>query len=396
MLTKDLVQATVRSGKLFPKFIKAGDAKAIADAESICELFGSSAGRIVGEVEEDIKALGAGPRSRAFAKIMMDESKVAEPGAEVLDLRWKMFQFSEAIRREGVPALEDLHSRMAGAMRESVDRLQQKIFADLPSARILEGSPDIGTKELIERYNLSHVTTFLCLADDVSISVSNLSVPQKRELMRRLKFNRLMSDVEVNRECNELHLELSGPLKIFGKIQGYSLRIAHFFPFIASLPEWKLKSSLTWKGKKVSLELDHSCGVIARSVRGQGGYIPREFQDVLVASADMDGIKMIPGDDFIHLGRQSYCFPDFTVQFKNRELGIELFHPWHKGQAKQRIEAATACKTDRLLIGVDRSLLKDPDLRLLCEKSVWFAKYGFEFSQFPTPNILRKAILRHD
>ena len=260
MLTKDLVQATVRSGKLFPKFIKKGDAKAAAEAESVCELFENAVGRVVGELEEDIKALAGGPRSRAFAKIVMDHCEITEPGDEIMELRWKAFAAAEAFRLQGVSSLEELQNFVSGAMSLSKDSLQQKIFSDLPSARLLESVPELNAKDLVERFNLSHVTTFLCFADDVSISVFNLSIAQKRELMRRLKFNRLMSDVDVNRETNELHLELSGPLKIFGKSQGYSLRVANFFPFIASLPEWKLSAKLTWKGKKVSLELDQDCG----------------------------------------------------------------------------------------------------------------------------------------
>ena len=92
-------------------------------------------------------------------------------------------------------------------------------------------------------YNLSHITTFLCFADDVAVTVSNVTLPQKRELMRRLKFHRLMSDVEVDKDSNSLTLELSGPLRLFGKAQGYALRIANFFPFVASLPEWKLEAA---------------------------------------------------------------------------------------------------------------------------------------------------------
>jgi hypothetical protein len=57
-----------------------------------------------------------------------------------------------------------------------------------------------------------------------------------------------------------------------------------------------------------------------------------------------------------------------------------------------RVAALDTSKIRNLLIGVDKSLLKDKDVKLGLEKSPWFAKFGFEFSQFPTPRQLVKAV----
>jgi hypothetical protein len=191
-------------------------------------------------------------------------------------------------------------------------------------------------------------------------------------------------------------LELSGPLRLFGKAQGYALRIASFFPFIASLPEWKLEAVIQWKSKKLLFALDQKCGVCSHSKRSHGGYVPKEFEHVIEAlNAEVD-LSAAPADDFVHIGRQSYCFPDLVVNKGGQEFAIELFHPWHKGQLQGRIEAASRVKAKGLLIGVERSLLKDPDIRALCEGSSWFQTYGFEYSQFPTPTVIKRVIARHD
>ena len=72
MLTKDLVQATVRSGKLFPRFIKSDDPAASAEAKDMCELFADAAGRVVSDLEDEVKESAATPRSRGFAKLLLD------------------------------------------------------------------------------------------------------------------------------------------------------------------------------------------------------------------------------------------------------------------------------------------------------------------------------------
>ncbi len=395
MLTKDLVQATVRNGRLFPKFIRSDDPKALSDAKSICELFADATGRVVSDLEDDVKASAGDPRGRAFSKILMDQCEVAEPGDEILDLRWRAFSISEKLRATGEISADQFRERLAAELGQSISDLQQKIFSDLPSARTIEKMEPLSPLEVIERYNLSHITTFLCFAEDVSVAVTNVSVAQKREIMRRLKFHRLMSDVDVDHDACTMRLELSGPLKIFGKTQGYALRIANFFPFIASLPEWELEAKLTWKGRKVSFVVDEKSGVKTRYGRSGGGYIPKEFQLLLDALNESGDFQLKPGDDFVHLGKQSYCFPDFIVRVGNKDVAIELFHPWHKGQAKHRIEAASRAKSKGLLIGVDRSLLKDSELKSVCDSDPWFADNGFEFSQFPTPNVLKRVINRH-
>lgn len=396
MLTKDLVQATVRNGKLFPKFVDYEDSKVASEASSLCELFTDAKGRVVSEIEEDIKGAASTPRSRGFAKLLMDRCEIAEPNEEILEARWQLFALSETLRQKPDLSLKDFEDAIACAGADSIENLRQKLFSDLPSARTVENYEALTPEELVERYNLSHITTFLCFADDVAITVSNLTLAQKRELMRRLKFHRLMSDVEVDQESKSISLELSGPLRLFGKTQGYAIRVASFFPFVASLAEWKLEALVTWKGKKLALSLDQKSGVKTKSARSHGSYVPKEFENVIEAINSSDDMKITSGEDFIHLGKQSYCFPDFSVKSGRKTFGVELFHPWHKGQLKHRIEAAQRVKAKGLLIGVERSLLKDAEIKNLCETNPWFVEFGFEFTQFPTPNVIKRAVARHD
>ena len=396
MLTKDLVQATVRNGKLFPKFLQSDDPSALGDARDVCEIFNGAKGRIIGELEDDVKSAVSTPRGRAFAKLLMDRCEVAEPGDEIIDTRWKAFAASERLRRVGQISHEDFQASLTKDLGLPLTELQRVIFADLPSARSIDSFETMSPESLVDAYNLSHITTFLCFADSVAVTLSNLTLPQKREVMRRLKFHRLMSDVEVDKDAKSVTLELSGPLRLFGKAQGYALRIANFFPFIASLPEWKLEAVIQWKSKKVLFAVDQKSGVKTESKRSHGGYVPKEFEQVIDALNAEDGLTAAPAEDFLHIGRQSYCFPDLVVKKSKQEFAIELFHPWHKGQFQGRLEAAARVKAKGLLLGVERSLLKDPEVKALCDANPWFQQFGFEYSQFPTPTVIKRVMARHD
>jgi hypothetical protein len=395
MLTKDLLQATVRNGKLYPKFIDAQDAQVTADVKSLIESFSQASGRQMGELEDEVKSVATTPRRKAIAKILLDQCEVIEPSEEIIEVRWRMFALSEQLRKNRHTHAVDFFTAISRELDEPLEELRQKIFSDLPNARTVKAYLPLTESEVIDRYNLSHVLTFLCLAEDVVVTVMDCSIGQKREIMRRLKFHRLMSDVDIDKDANSMKMELSGPLRLFGKTQGYALRVANFFPFVASLPRWSLEAVVKWKNKKVRFVLDETSKIKTKSTRSQGGFVPPEFDQVIKALNRSGELKVESGGDFMNIGSQSYCFPDLIVKHSDKTLGIELFHAWHRGQLKSRLEIAEKSRIQNLLIGVDRSLLKDEDIRKLCEVSAWFQKFGFEYSQFPTPQVLKRAVAKH-
>ena len=394
MLTKDLVQATVRSGKLFPKFIKASDDQVMADVDGVLEIFRTAAGRTVGDLEDELRDSAGSPRARAFAKLLMDRCEVRDPGDVALEERWKMFGLSERLRSGGAGTLPEFQRQLADAAGKDFGEIQSGLFSDLPAARSIDKIEDISAEALVDEYNFSHVALFLCMAESVSITFKDPTLARKREIMRQLKFQRLMADVSVSPEDKSLTLSISGALQLFGKAQVYGLKVANFFRFAASVPGWSLDAEVRWKGKKLRLEVDGKSGVRSEAKRSGGGYIPEEFDHLINALRKESDMSVEPGSDFVHIGRQSYCFPDLTVTTASGKYAIELFHPWHKHQLKSRIEAAAKAGVSDLIIGVERGLTRDPEIRALADSSEWFQRYGFEFTQFPTVSAVRKAVTR--
>jgi len=202
-----------------------------------------------------------------------------------------------------------------------------------------------------------------------------------------------MSEVAVDPEDSSATVYLSGPLKLFQKSTTYGLRLARFILTVLHFSKWEVEATVQLKNKRLVLKLDDSCGLKPKG-RGLIGYVPEDFSISLESfNAASDQWKMQVSDDFVNIGRQNYCFPDFDLVSGKNKIHVELFHPWHKGQIVGRLEALKSSKIKNLIIGVEKSLCKDKQVKSTLEGSPWFSKYGFEFSQFPTPKQLLKMVV---
>lgn len=394
MLTKDLVQITARSGKLFPRLIQTSDAHALADAREICEFFTNARGRTVGDIEDELKSLCSTVRRKALAKLVLDDCQMTEPDHTIVDLRWAAFEAAEKMRRDTTLDADEFSKAVARSAGLSVVELRDKLFSDLPSFRKIDEVSSFDPESLRNWYNVSQVRAVLLFATSATVKVNGCTASQVRELMRHIKFNRLVGDFGLGSDQNELKINLTGPLSIFGSNAGYGLRIANFFSAVAALPTWELIANIKWKGKDLQLKIDHSCGLEMNQRRSLGAYIPREFQQVIDVLRNEGDCKVSPGIEFIRLRGGEFCFPDFIVCHQGRSIAVELFHASHRAQLLQRVEAASLSGMDNLRIGVERSLLKDKGVADRLAKSEWFKDYGFEFRQFPTPTAIKKAVMK--
>ena len=395
MLTKDLVQVTTRNGKLFPRFCPSDDTKGSADARELCEFFSTAPGRTLGDVEDELKTLCTTPRRRALAKLLMDTCEVSEPDPTIMEMRWRVFKAAENFRVGENQDFQVFTQHVAAEFGSSSSDLGQKIFSDLPSARVLQAFSPMPTASLIELMNFAQVRTILCLAKDVQVTLKKTSTAQRREFLRQVKFQRLIADVEMDSSSNALIASLSGPLGDLCGGAAYGVRLANLIKFIASFSEWSLEASVKWKGKYLQMSLDHHSGVKSTHSRVNGSFVPPEFSQLVDAIGKEAGLKAHLGDDFLDFGAENYCFPDLIVTSEGKSFAIELFHGNHKSQIKRRLAAESRGKTTNFLMGIDRSLLKDKAIAQVVDESDWFKSYGFDFNQFPTPSVIKKVVMRH-
>lgn len=396
MLTKELLQFTHRKGLLVPTFIEESRPALIKVADDLRATFAVAVGRTLSEIEAAADAVESREACvDGLKKLLSDRCEFADLDDEVMAKRWELFRVAQEIRDEGEWGdSQDFASIISKRVSEAPEVLKANLFADHPDERRCIKFEDITAKELLEIYNRSLLQTLFVFADEVKISVRGASLVEKRALFRQLKFHSLMSEVAVDPDDASFTIYLSGPLKLFYKSTTYGLRLARFIPNVLHLKEWELDATVQLKNKRLQLKLDSSCRVKPRG-RGLTGYVPEEFAEVMrLFNEAENGWIMEPSEDFINIGRQSYCFPDFDLkQAKGKKrIHVELFHPWHKGQIAGRLAALEKSAVKNLILGLDKVLMKDKDVKSLAESSPWFEKYGFEFSQFPTPRQLLKTL----
>lgn len=396
MLTKELVQVTTRNGRLFPKFMKNSDPQILAEAKGLCDFFNKVPGRRFGEVEEELKSSVGSGRKKSLAKLLLDRCDIAESDPEILDWRWSVFAAAEGLREQCNGDFQMFAQRMQETFKGSLGEMREKLFSDLPSARFIKSFESMTSRDLIDLYNLSMVKTILCFAKNVTLELKNPSVAIKRAVMQQLRFYRLVGEPSVDASTGLFSVVISGPLDVFGATGGYSHRMASFFSFIATLQEWNLEADLKWKNKPLKMSLDHKSGVGAGLAKSTGAFIPPEFKHVIEAFASDDRFVVSAGENFIDFGGEEYCFPDFVVKHDGKTFFVELFHGSHQGQLERRLKILTREARRDVLLGVERSLLKDKKLKELVESSEWFKNGGFLFSQFPTPGAIKKAVVSHD
>ena len=82
-------------------------------------------------------------------------------------------------------------------------------------------------------------------------------------------------------------------------------------------------------------------------------------------------------------GSQELIFPDLSFSDGEKLVHLELFHRWHAGALRRRLEQVNQRSDLDLLIGIDRSLLRSSDFKAEVEANPYFKSRGFLFNDFP-------------
>ena len=274
-----------------------------------------------------------------------------------------------------------------GTGGETIDSIKADLYSDLPPFKRVKEFKDFDAFQLVHRYNCAQIQGLLLRAIEVRITINEVDLSSKRRFLRNLKFCRLLG--EVYSEDGSLTIKISGPLAIFDGTVTYGMRLAQFFPYLLLEKKWSLEADVKLKDKVLSLKASFK-KPIESHYRDRKTYIPDEFQNFVDAFNEASdkkryGFRASLGDSFYHIGRQSYCFPDFSLSSENSTYHIELFHKWHKGQLSKRLESLAYKEGNRLIIGVCKTLQKQRDFNKIIEKHMESGLKIFGFTNFPTP-----------
>ena len=388
MLTKDLAKSRCRGNRIYPSLVEADDPALIDDAAALIQIFAGARGQRCGEVREQLALTGATKNGMkpALVKLLFDQSELDEDDGTIELFRWEVLRRAQELRSQGFANHQDVITKQIAVERSlTVDELKERLYGDLPDCRRLGDIALPSPQALLHRYNCAQVQSLLLRTLTVTVTIKNITLTTKRALFRALRFHRLLGDVQA--KGSDLSVSLSGPLSMFANVQSYGARIANFFPHLLHLDRWELEAEVKDKTRTYTLKLDHTCGIKSHYSE-KSGYIPPEFQACIdeFNRRYADQATVAPAAEFIHVGRESYCFPDLTMTPKmGTPVHVEIFHRWHAGQLTNRLAALAENSVSNLRLAVEASLVNKGEMKDLVAASAWYQQHGFTFSTFPNP-----------
>src|SRR5205814_6562199 len=111
----------------------------------------------------------------------------------------------------------------------------------------------------------------------VHVTVRNEPPQRFRQLMRLVKFRRLVCETERSGPKGYT-LHLDGPLSLFSTTQKYGLQLALFLPAVLLCREFEVKADLSWgpQRKPKTFTLSSSDGLVSHYA-DSGMYLPPEL-----------------------------------------------------------------------------------------------------------------------
>ena len=409
MLTKDLLCFKTKSGKIQPKFIDTTAPKFLKIAFELTELFSGSVGEDRGTLENRSKQVLEGftvgvAVGRGLEKLLIDRTEFdTESKNEVLELREKVFRNSSALMRKHEhsgaydsdssekDSLESYRKAMAGSIGITSENLSHQLYSDLPPFQKVMKFRKITGEALLHRYNCAQVQGLLLRSENITVKLPESSAASMRQLLKYLRFNKLLAKISFDyKKRKPLFMQIDGPLSMFLQTQKYGLNLANFFPAVLHQPEWELDATVRiHKNRTYILQLDQSCGIRSH-LRQFLAYVPEEIKKLSQQLAKkLPDWTLSSSNDFVHLSGENLCFPDYLLKhISGKKVPLELFHNWHSAPLLNRLSQLDEQKEAPLLIGINRSLLKNTDVANKLESSSYFSRFGFLFRDVPTTTML--------
>ncbi|MBF5042306.1 DUF790 family protein [Aggregicoccus sp. 17bor-14] len=365
MLTRELLLFRTREGRLRPSFVSREDPALLALAESLRAELQDAVGRTREDLEEAL-ALHAGawkrPRvARGLVKLLLDRMDFGEPEPAVAEARMDALRTAARVLRSLPPAAtqDQYAAALAAALPAPLAQVREGLYADLPPQRRLVALEVPEAGELLDRYNLALAQGHLLGARRLHLRARAPELLRVRKVLRWLKFCRLVAS--VHREDEDWELSVEGPAAMLSLQKKYGLQLASFLTAVPLLQRWELRAEVSTGRKSVTLVLDHKDPLVSPHAGSALGHVPEEVQALAHALEEAQDWELDLTPLPRHTGASGLCVPDLTLRHRRsgRTVALELFHAWHAGALRRRLEELRARPDPELLLGVERALLKD-------------------------------------
>jgi predicted nuclease of restriction endonuclease-like RecB superfamily len=373
MLTGKMVSVRYARDRILPRYLDVNDPSWREVAERLLTLFRGQEGRTRGELEEDQSELfGDDPSQivhQGLAKLLEDRCEFeVVSGHPPESIRASVFRAAARQRLSPAgaePSADHCFDRDA-VLREAAAELEllpetveQGLFADLKSEQRLVRFKDISAERLLQRYNVALAQAVLYRCTRLHVTIRNEPPQRYRQLLRRVKFHRLICEMEqIGEKSWRLHLD--GPLSLFSATQKYGLQLALFFPAVLLCRDFEVRAELRWGPQRKPKVFQASPGEgLVSHYPDSGTYVPPElglFVELFRKRiADWD---ILEETEVFPLGSAGFWVPDFRLV--HRESGqrvlFEVLGFWRRASAEQHLARLRQHVKEPFLLAVSDQL----------------------------------------
>jgi predicted nuclease of restriction endonuclease-like RecB superfamily len=340
-----------------PYYVNVHDEGIRLVAEQLLDLFRTQESRTRGELEADLEeAFGdeAGLLHQGLAKLLEDRCEFeVVAGHSPEKIREAVFRLAGAWRQGDLAPVGETDSHgllhtfdRAAVLRHAAAELQitpeeveKGLFADLKSEQRLISFKDISVDHLLERYNVALAQAILLRAIGVHVTIRNEPPQRYRQLLRRMKFHRLLCEME-RKGPDTWVLHLDGPLSLFSATQKYGLQLALFLPAVLLCRDFELKAELRWgaQRKPKTFQIVSKDGLVSH-YPDTGTWVPPELgMFVEMFRKRIDAWELQEETEIYQLGN-GFWVPDFRLLHKEtgRAVLLEVLGFWRRSSAEKHL-----------------------------------------------------------
>lgn len=389
MLTSELIRIRQDKGEIIPKYIDPEKRGLLDKASLLISIYQRHVGKTRGELEEAVREMiGDGMDYqilRGMAKLLSDRSEfeIGSPQAPVA-LRAALF----ALSAEGFPVSlssasgqgltrQEVIERVAEGVGMTAAEVERWMYGDLQDAYLVKSFETLEGSELIERYNLALAQAVLFRATRMRIWLRDPWAQRLRQMMRYLKFFRLIAAIRVVGE--EYCFEIDGPLSIFRFCQKYGLQMSSFLPALLLCEEWRMEADLQWedKGEIAVFRLDSATTSLRSHYPDKGAYVTEEEKYFRERwdTKKLGGWSLEPTSQVMRLGSQEIGISDYTLRSpEGKEIWLEVIGFWHRNSLLRRLNLLREYGPKHLLLAVPQRLRVSEDETAEVGDQVYFFK----------------------
>ncbi len=394
MLNRELLQFTRNSGRISVRFVKL-DRINLTIAEALLAIYREAAdhqlsrSELEDNLEPFLKAALQGKTAAGMNKVILDHCEFFSRSAysNTAELREEIFKSAAQVLADPPETLAEYQKRIR-LLNSDNPLCRNDIYGDLPEFDRLSTIPQWSGAELCNVYNVNLVQSLLLYAESLELFLADPDPMTLRKFMRRLKFFRLLAEVEkISR--HEVKLTVSGPAVLFGENRKYGLQLASFFQVILLMKEWKMRARLNLRndGNSEVLNLSSQKCELKSSARRWATCVPEEvLLFIRQFRLQSDHWTEAPEVDLPRISGKGVIFPDFSFSRKNdpeKVVHVELFHRYYSSTLNSRLEFLLQNPAFPLVIGIDRFLLGKNGEKEFLEHYSSIKNHIFLYSNYP-------------